>query len=329
VIRVGPHPEERRGEDQGAAQGEDRLRGRRERRRAGDEDRDERWYLTDERDFLRRSLADADREREAGDLSAEDHAALRARDTARLVEVEAELATLGPEEPPPVPPAKTGSTSSTTSTTSTDSTATNGKSGTARLSVWRRIVFVVACLLVVTGGVILVVHSLQGREPGQFSSGGITLNQAQQIEQQLNQALTLNNAGNQGGALQLYNKVLTEDPSNPAALASAGYLQWNIGAASHVSSLTKIGRAEVAKSVRVSPSYFEGHLFLGLIDENQDHDHKAAVGQFNAFLADNPPTAELSQVAPLVIGSYQAAGVPVPAAFSASSSSTSTPSSTP
>ncbi len=27
------------------------------------EPRDERWYLTDEREFLRRSLADADRER--------------------------------------------------------------------------------------------------------------------------------------------------------------------------------------------------------------------------------------------------------------------------
>ena len=56
--------------------------------------RDERWYLTDEREFLRRSLADADREREAGDLSAEDHAVLVARDRARLAEVEGELAAL-------------------------------------------------------------------------------------------------------------------------------------------------------------------------------------------------------------------------------------------
>ena len=55
---------------------------------------DERWYLTDEREFLQRSLADADRERDAGDLSVEDHALLVARDRARLDEVEAELATL-------------------------------------------------------------------------------------------------------------------------------------------------------------------------------------------------------------------------------------------
>ena len=55
---------------------------------------DERWYLTDERDFLQRSLDDADREHEAGDLSGDDHAVLVARDAARLAEVEAELAAL-------------------------------------------------------------------------------------------------------------------------------------------------------------------------------------------------------------------------------------------
>ena len=74
--------------------------GRRSRRAVGatadaDPAADERWYLTDEREFLRRSLEDADREHEAGDLSDEDHAVLVARDTARLAEVEAELAALG------------------------------------------------------------------------------------------------------------------------------------------------------------------------------------------------------------------------------------------
>ncbi len=57
---------------------------------------DERWYLTDEQDFLRRSLDDARREHEAGDLSDEDYDVLVTRDTARLAEVEAELAALGP-----------------------------------------------------------------------------------------------------------------------------------------------------------------------------------------------------------------------------------------
>ena len=54
-----------------------------------------------------------------------------------------------------------------------------------------------------------------------------------------------NNDGNTKGALELYDKVLSEDPSNPAALAYAGYLQWNVGSASHVASLVRIGRSEI------------------------------------------------------------------------------------
>jgi tetratricopeptide (TPR) repeat protein len=266
--------------------------------------RDERWYLSDERDFLQRSLADADREREAGDLSDDDHALLVARDSARLAEVEAELAELAelavlqpePTVPEPVEAAP----------------------GPERrpLSVWRVVGMVAACLLIAGGAVILVVHFVQARQPGQSSSGSVTLSQAQLIEQQLDQALVLNNKGQTKAALVLYDKVLSEDPSDPAALAYAGYLQWNVGSAAHVAALVRIGRAEIETSVKDSPTYYEGHLFYGLVLENQDHNDRAAVAQFDAFLADDPPAAEVPQVAPLVVGAYQAAGQPVPAAFS-------------
>jgi tetratricopeptide (TPR) repeat protein len=273
-------------------------------------ERDERWYLTDERDFLRRSLQDADREYEAGDLSDEDHALLTARDAARLVEVEAALATLGPETAP-------------------EPSAAGEQSERRTLPMWRRVGIVVACLLIVTGVAVLVAHSVQGRQPGQFSSGSVTLSQAQQITEQLSQALTLNNRGDEQGALQLYDKVLSEDPSNPAALSYAGYIQWNVGSSAHVSSLTSIGRAEVEKAVKVAPTYYEAHLFLGLILENQNHDNAGAVTQFNAFLADNPPATELPQIAPLVDGAYQAAGVPVPAALATGTTQTTTSTSAP
>jgi tetratricopeptide (TPR) repeat protein len=270
--------------------------------------RDDRWFLTDERDFLHRSLDDAEREYEAGDLSGDDYAVLEARDSARLAEVEAELAALEPapavaEVPEPV-------------------------IGPERspLPLWRRIGIVAACLLIAAGALILVVHFVQARQPGQSSSGGVTLSQAQTIAQQLRQALTLNNQGQNKAALELYNKVLTEDPSNPAALGYAGYLQWNIGAAAHVAALVKIGRAEIETSVKDSPTYYESHLFYGLVLENQDHNHAAAVSQFNDFLADAPPAAELPQVAPLVAGAYKATGQPVPAAFSTASTGSTGPS---
>jgi tetratricopeptide (TPR) repeat protein len=265
---------------------------------------DERWYLTDEREFLRRSLADADREHAAGDLSDEDHAVLVGRDRSRLAEVETELAALvapsssagDPERPP------------------------GAQAERSPLPLWRRVGIVGACLLIAAGAVILVTHFVQARQPGQASSGSVSLSQAQLIEQQLQQAAALNDKGSTKAALELYNKVLSEDPSNPAALASAGFLQWNVGSTAHVASLVRIGRAEIETSVKDSPTYYQGHLFYGLVLENQDHDHAAAVAQFNDFLADDPPAAEVPQAAPLVAPAYEGAGVPLPAAFSTGTS---------
>lgn len=270
---------------------------------------DLRWHLEDERAFLQRSLDDADRELEAGDLSVEDHATLLARDVARLTEVEAELAALEPE-PAPEP--------------GVDEAAADPAPAPERrpLSGWRRAGIAASCLLIAFGAVVLVVHFVQARQPGQASSGSVTVSQAQLIEQQLQQALTLNNQGRTKQALLLYDKVLSEDPSNPAALAYAGWLQWNVGTSAHVTSLQRVGRAEIERAVHVAPTYAQGHLFDGLVYENQDHNHAAAVDQFNDFVADGPPPAELAQVAALVAPAYQGAGQPLPSAFSSSPTTT-------
>ena len=281
------------------------------------EPRDERWYLTDEREFLQRSLSDADRERAAGDLSSEDHAVLVARDTARLADVEDELAALD--------------VSSSASPTSSKSSAAEragrlqtAQSERAPMPLWRKLGIVASCLLIAVGAVILVVHSVQARQPGQASSGSVTLSQAQLIEQQLGQATTLDQQGSTKAALELYNKVLSEDPSNPAALAYAGFLQWNVGTTAQVASLVRIGRAEIETAIRNSPTYYQAHLFYGLVLANQDHNNAAAVAQFNDFLADGPPAAELAQAAPLVSDAYKAAGGALPSQFSTGSTTTTT-----
>jgi hypothetical protein len=295
--------------------------GRGERRNGqGEERRDERWYLDDEREFLRRSLDDAAREHEVGDLSDEDYSVLMARDSSRLAAVEAELALLGPEpseRSEPVP------------STDAEPAATTGHSAFPR---WRKVGIAVSCLLIAAGVVILVVHFVQGRQPGQVSSGSITVSQAQQIEQQLGQAQALAAAGgtvNQQKALALYNDVLGQDPSNPAALAGAGWIMWNLGTNAHVSGFVEDGRAEVTRAVKVSPTYYQAHLYFGLILANQDHNNNAAVVQFAEFLADDPPPSELPVVAPEVDPSYVATGRPVPAALALPSSSSTTKPSAP
>ena len=65
---------------------------------------------------------------------------------------------------------------------------------------------------------------------------------------------------------------------------------------------------------------YEGHrlaliAFLGLILFNQYDNAKAAVVQFNNFLADHPPANEVASVAKLAAGAYKQAGVPVPSQF--------------
>ncbi len=132
----------------------------------------------------------------------------------------------------------------------------------------------------------------------------------------MQQADALNQQGSTKAALVLYDKVLSDDPSNPHALAYAGFLQWNVGTTASVPSLMRVGRSEIETALKNNPSYGQAHLFYGLVLENQDHNHAAAVQQFNDFLADAPPTSELAKVAPLVQGAYKAAGVALPAPFS-------------
>ena len=42
------------------------------------------------------------------------------------------------------------------------------------MPLWRRLGIVGSCLLIAAGAVILVVHSVQARQPGQASSGSVT-----------------------------------------------------------------------------------------------------------------------------------------------------------
>jgi tetratricopeptide (TPR) repeat protein len=259
---------------------------------------DERWYLDDQREFLLRSIDDAVREHEAGDLATADFEVLVARDRRRLAEVEAALAALGPAAeatpahpvPEPADPPR------------------------SRYAGWPRVGIVAACLCILVGAVILVDHALSPGLPGQAPSGSITVPKAQLIEEQLGEALSLNNDGQTVSALQLYQKVLSEDPEDPEALAASGWLEWNYGSAGKSSTLMAAGRASEEKVIRLTPTFYAGHLYLGLILLNEDHNAPGAVDQFNAFLADHPSPSEVHSVAALVAVAYRDAKVPIPAA---------------
>jgi tetratricopeptide (TPR) repeat protein len=266
----------------------------------------ERWYLDDERDFLLRSIDDAAREHDAGDLSDSDHDVLLSRDRSRLAEVEAELAALGPEEPAVAEP------------------ESSDVPPRRRYGRWRRVGIVVACGFIVAGAVILVDHAVSPALPGQASSGTVTLSKAQQIEDQLAAASVLTEDGDGQQALELYNKVLTEDPDDPYALAAGGWLEWNAGVSGKSAAAVQAGRQSEEKAVRVAPGFYGGHLYLGLILLDQDDNASGAVTQFADFLADGPSKAEVKDFASQIAPAWTQAHQPLPAAVATSATATST-----
>jgi hypothetical protein len=277
----------------------------------------ERWFLNDEREFLLRSIDDAERERGAGDLSDADYEVLVARDRARLAEVETELAALGPELGPKAP-------------ADADPDAPD-LPPRRRYGPWSRVGIVVACLFILAGAVILVDHAVSPAAPGQASSGTVTLSKAQHVEDQLAAADVLTQNGEDRQALEIYNQVLTEDHDDPYALAAGGWLEWNAGVSGKSAATERAGRASEQKAVRVAPQFAGGHLYLGLILLDQDDNAAGAIKQFTAFLADGS-NAEIKSFASQIEPAWTQAHEPLPsklAALAASSTTTTTTTSAP
>jgi tetratricopeptide (TPR) repeat protein len=281
-------------------------------------DSGERWFLDDEREFLLRSIDDAAREHDAGDLSDADYQVLVARDRARLAGVDAELAALGPEVV----------AAAATAPAADDEPVRPEVTPRRRYGPWRQVGILVFCLFILGGAVILVDHAVSPAAPGQAATGTVTLSKAQKIEDQLAAAAVLTNDGEGQQALELYNKVLTEDPDDPYALAAGGWLEWNAGVTGKSAAAVRAGRQSEEKAVRVAPQFYGGHLYLGLIVLDEDDNASGAIAQFTAFLKDDPSNAVLETYASQIAPAWTQAHQPLPASLAAVISSTTSTTST-
>ncbi len=273
---------------------------------------DDRWHLDDRRDFLRRSLADADREHDAGDLSDDDYAVLRRRDERLLADVDASLAALGGDDvgggegvsvdgvgggddggvPAPRPAMSRSPRPGLVPLVLDDD------DDEPRLRRRRRTwLAIVGTAAIVAGVVLLVVHLTSPRLPGETATGSITLSHSQQIEEQLAEATTLVQKNKLVTALGVYKQVLSETPHQPQALAEWGWLDWQAAAAAGNLTLAAEGRSAVNESVEVDPSLYAGHLYLGTILLAQKQP-SAAVAQYRDFLADHPPAPWVTNATP-------------------------------
>ncbi len=259
--------------------------------------------VDERRRFLTQSLADADAEYLAGDLSDADYLALRQRDLGRL-------AALGPARTP----AATSTTS--TATLTEDRPAPDSGSAPSEATARRRgrngwfLAGAVVCFAAALAVAVPLFTS--DRLPGQTATGSVSLSPSQQLARSLDQAAAVENEGQLGLAAQLYQSVLTAHPDDEVALAQLGWLEYRIGTAGDSASLLTDARAKLNRAAALDPGDYAVHLYLGTVLLDQDGNAAGAADQFRQFLAAGPPATVLSQAASTVRSAFTRAGEPVP-----------------
>jgi tetratricopeptide (TPR) repeat protein len=281
---------------------------------------DEEWRLRDERDLLRRSLDDAALEHLAGDLTDEDFELLRSRDERRLAEVDAALDARVAASQSSEAPTVADVLADVLAEAPAASEAAGGPAGQSRGTSWfwrrgrwRRRWWLAALgvVSVLAATVLLVVDLTSPRLPGQYATGSISLNTAQTIERQLDQAKVLVAAGKVTQAMELYGDVLAEDPRQPVALAEWGWLDWRAASAARQQTVAAEGASALEEAVKVDRHLFVAQYYLGVVLYDEGAAAKA-VSHFAAFLVDKPTAKWLGEAAPEIRAAYGAAHETVP-----------------
>jgi cytochrome c-type biogenesis protein CcmH len=290
--------------------------------------------LEERKRFLDQSLADADAEYLAGDLSDKDYLTLRRRDMSRLAALAgggtsvvvgataaepptASSAVIVVDEPlvaDPPDPVTVGASPEAPGDPSPAGPA-RVRTRRSRRNGW----FLVGAVAAFGGALILAVTLFaSNRLPGQTATGSITLSQSQQIDESLAQAATYQNQGQLTDAAQIYASVLAKHPANEVAMAQLGWLEFETGHQTDSAALISEGRSKLNRAVTLDPGDYAVRLYLGTALLQQDDNAAAAVAQYRDFLADSPPTALVQQAGSELRQAFQQAGQPVPAEVPAS-----------
>jgi tetratricopeptide (TPR) repeat protein len=215
--------------------------------------------LEQTRHFLRRSLDDLELEREAGDI--EDYTALKQKYQTRADEVDRELEGIAELEP-----------------------AVDSGGSPRRRS--RKPMAIVALVALLGTGAGFALASSSGERVAQAPlTGSIdtgTTDLLSQARQLLGEKKVLD-------AIKIYDRIIKTDPKNPEALAYRGWIV-------RLAGLPDDGLAYIDRAVAADPAYPDAHFFKGMILWQDKHQPAAAVPEFQAFLASNPPEDLVSVV---------------------------------
>jgi hypothetical protein len=234
--------------------------------------------LEEERRFLLRSLADLDRERDAGDVDEPDYQTLKDGYTVRAAAVLRAIDE-GRAALPPPPPRR-----------------------------WSRLIagiLAVAAVASIAG--VLVARSSGQRLPGQEITGGAS---GGDVSAKLAQARLLLQS-DPVQAHDLYVEVLDERPDHAEALTYSGWLLAlnSRGASDEVRVLAiDTAKSSLRRAIEVDPRYADPHCFLAIIAANIEADAATARTEADACLANDPPADMRAGIEEFVAGLDEAEG---------------------
>ncbi|HTT58907.1 MAG TPA: hypothetical protein VMF33_02565, partial [Acidimicrobiales bacterium] len=216
------------------------------------------------------SLADAQRELAAGELTPLQAATIEAREELALSRLRQELSNL-----------------------STPSAARNPHRRTSLL------VLAIICVLVVV--VVVIYSSLSLRQSGGQITGNVSLSGAQQVTQDLNDAQSDVADGNVSAALQAYQNVLALSPKNVAALTETGWLDFSAGSSATNPTLVSIGVRDLREAITYGPQDPAPRLYYAIVADSTPGNKALAKTEFKLFLDLHPSSAQLAVARPFLL----------------------------
>jgi cytochrome c-type biogenesis protein CcmH/NrfG len=227
--------------------------------------------LIDEIALREASLADAQRELVAGELTALQAATIEARETLALTRVREELDELN---------------------------AHGGRSTSSRRR--RRWLLVVGLLCFLVAIVVVLWHSLELRQAGNSVTGNVSLGTQQQVTRLLTEAQADIANGNVVTALSAYSQVLALSPKNVIALTQSGWLDFSAGSSDTDPALVALGIKDLRSAIAYAPHNTAARLYYAIVADSTPGNQALAKSQFKIFLALGPSKGQLAVAAPFL-----------------------------
>lgn len=235
-------------------------------------DAERRRRLIDERRLLEASLADAAAEHESGELDDAGLDEIVERESGRIAEIDAQLSSEEPSALVAGPADRDG----------------EDEPPSRSSRVWLLGLGVAAIVLAIAfAGIAL-------------SRSSSTTGSSADVSSLLGRASALVQQGKVTAALPLYGQVLAIDPKQPEALAQSGWLTFEAGLAARSGQLVAKGEAQVRLAAAVAPDDYAPRLYLGVIQLLGNDDPAAALKDFDAFRARNPPSGWIKRAQPYI-----------------------------